>query len=214
MHLFNKTVTCHKWFSWILLQFRSIACFWENRHMSQMVFLNFCLIREHCIFLIKPSHVTYGVLNFTKLQEHCISLIKPSHVTNGVLEFYFNSGALHLCKKTISCHKWCCWILHKFGNIASLYKPLKVSYGILEFYLNSGALHFYKEKNCHMSQIVFLNFYLNSGALHLYKKASHVTNCVLEFYFNSRALHVSEKTVTCHKWCFWSLLKFGSIASL
>ena len=45
---------------------------------------------------------------------------KPSHVTIGVLELYLNLGALHFYKKSVTCNKWCSWILLQFGSIASL----------------------------------------------------------------------------------------------
>ena len=76
--------------------------------MSQMVFLNFTSIQEHCISLKKPSHITYGVLEFY-LNSGALHLFKknPSHVTYGAFEFYLNSGALHFFNENVTCHKWC-----------------------------------------------------------------------------------------------------------
>ena len=106
----------------------------KDRHMSQMVFLNFTEIQERCISLKEPSHVTYGVFEFYLNSEALHPLIKLSHVTSGVLEFCLNSGALHLSKK----------LSH-------------VRNGVLQFYLNSGALQLFK-KTRNMSHMVFLNF--------------------------------------------------------
>ena len=95
--------------------------------MPHIVVLNFTSIRYHCIFLIKLSHITNGVLEFYLNSEVLHLSKKPSHVTNGVLEFYLNSGVLHLSKK-----------------------PSHVTYAVLEFYLNSGELHLFKiPVTCH-----------------------------------------------------------------
>ena len=75
--------------------------------MPQIVVLNFTSIRYHCIFLIKLSHITNGVLEFYLNSEVLHLSKKPSHVTYAVLEFYLNWGALHLFNKTITCHQWC-----------------------------------------------------------------------------------------------------------
>ena len=74
--------------------------------MSQMVFLNFTLIREHCISVKKPSHVTNGALEFYINLGTLHLSKKPLQVSYGILEFYLNSGALHFYnEKTVTCHK-------------------------------------------------------------------------------------------------------------
>ena len=85
--------------------------------MSHTLFLNFTEIREHCISLKSPSHVTNGVLEFYLNSEALHLSKKPSHVTYAVLEFYLNSRALHL-----------------FRN------PSHVTYGVFEFYFEFGSI--------------------------------------------------------------------------